>query len=138
VDVTVKAGGVGAGNVGPVFVLVLAAQTFTTLEATETSIGQDYAFAMPAITPGSYIVVAGTDRDDNGFICEEEDACGVYPDLVTITSGQNTPAINFTVANFVTSPTSFQSALANLSGVDGKHSFPLSEDNRSFRLQRLR
>jgi serine protease len=138
VDVTVKAGGVGAGNVGSIFVLILAAQTFTTLEATETSIGQDYGFAIPAIPPGSYIVVAGTDRDNNGFICEEEDACGIYPDLITITSGQNTPAINFTVANFVTSPAGLQTTLTGLSGVDVNRIFPLLENSKPVRLQRPR
>jgi serine protease len=138
VDVTVTAGGVGAGNVGSIFVLILAAQTFTTLEATETSMGENYGFAIPAITPGSYIVVAGTDRDNNGFICEEEDACGIYPDLITVTSGQNTPAINFTVANFVTSPAGIQTTLADLSGVDVNRVFPLLDNGKLLRLQRPR
>ncbi|MEK7350241.1 MAG: hypothetical protein AAB177_05165, partial [Nitrospirota bacterium] len=78
------------------------------------------------------------DRDDNGVICEEEDACGLYQDLVTITSGQSTPTINFTVANFVTSPATLQAALAELPGVDSKRLAPLSENGGPLRLQRLR
>jgi serine protease len=119
VDVTVKVSAVGAGNVGTVFVLILNSQSFTTVGQAETSVGQGYEFAIPAIPPEVYFVIAGTDRDDNGFICEEEDACGLYPDLVTITSGQSTPTINFTVANFVTSPAP-------------------SENSGPLRLQRLR
>ena len=138
VDVTVKVSEVGDGNVGPVFVLVLNPQSFATVEGVETSVGQDYAFAIPAVPPGVYVVVAGTDRDDNGVICEEEDACGLYPDLVTITSGQSTPTINFTVANFVTSPASLLAALAELPGVDSKRLAPLPENGGPLKLQRLR
>jgi serine protease len=138
VDVTVKVSAVGAGNVGTVFVLVLNPQSLTTVGGVETSVGQDYAFAIPAVPPGVYVVVAGTDRDDNGFICEEEDACGLYPDLVTITSGQSTPTINFTVANFVTSPASLLTALAELPGTNSKRLTPLSENGGPLRLQRLR
>ena len=72
------------------------------------------------------------------FICEEEDACGLYPDLVTITSGQSTPTINFTVANFVTSPASLQAALAELPRDNSKRLAPLSENGGPLRLQRLR
>jgi serine protease len=138
VDVTVKVSAVGAGNVGTVFVLVLNPQSFTSVGQAETSVGQGYAFAIPAVLPGVYVVVAGTDRDDNNVICEEEDACGLYPDLVTITSGQSTPTINFTVANFVTSPATLQAALAELPGVDSKRLAPLPENGGPLRLQRLR
>ena len=138
VDVTVKVSAVGDGNVGPVFVLVLNPQSFATMGGVETSVGQDYTFAIPAVPPGIYVVVAGTDRDDNGLICEEEDACGVYPDLVTITSGQSTSTINFTVANFVTSPASLLAALAELPRDNSKRLAPLSENSGPLRLQRLR
>jgi serine protease len=131
-------GSPGAGNVGTVFVLLLNPQSFATIGQTETSVEQGYAFAIPVAPPGRYIVVAGTDRDDNFFICEEEDACGVYPDLVTIVSGQSTPTINFTVANFVTSAPSLQTALAELPGVNSKRVAPLPENGGNLKLQRLR
>lgn len=138
VEVTVKVSAVGAGNVGTVFVLLLNPQSFATVGQAETSVGQGYAFAIPAVPPGDYRVVAGTDRDDNLVICEEEDACGLYPDLVTIASGQSTPTINFTVANFVTSPASLQTTLAELPGVSSKHVVPLPKNGRNLKLQRLR
>jgi serine protease len=138
VDVTVKVSAVGDGNVGTVFVLLVNPQSFTTVAWVETSVGRGYEFAIPAVTPDVYFVIAGTDRDDNGFICEEEDACGVYPDLVTITSGQPTPTINFTVANFVTSPAGLLAALAELPGVDSKRLAPLLENGGPLRLQRPR
>jgi len=115
VDVTVKVGPTGEGNVGPVFALVISPQSFHTIGQAETSAAQGYTFAMPELPPGSFLVVAGTDRDNDHFICEEGDACGIYPDLVTVHPGQRTPAINFTVTNFVTSPSVLQVALTELS-----------------------
>jgi serine protease len=137
VDVTVKVSAVGAGNVGTVFLLLLDRQTFATIRQAETSVGQGYAFAIPAAPPGAYIVVAGTDRDDDFSICEEQDACGLYPDLVTIASGQSTPTINFTVANFVTSPAGLQTSLAELPGVNSTSAVPALENGRGLKLQRL-
>lgn len=88
VGVTIRVGGITLGNVGPVFVLVVEQETFETVEQTTTSVDQNYAFILPPVMPGTYRVVAGTDRDDNGLICEGEDACGFFPDPVTITTHQ--------------------------------------------------
>jgi serine protease len=93
---------------------------------------------MPEVPAGVYVVVAGTDRDNNDFICEEEDACGIYPDLVTVISGRGTTAIDFTVANFVTSPASLQEALAELPGDDFRRIAPAPETGGTLRLRRLR
>ena len=138
VDVTVKVSALGAGDVGTVFVLILNPQSFAPIAHAETSVGQGYAFAIPAVPSGTYIVIAGTDRDDNFFICEEEDACGIYPDLVTIAGGQCTSTINFTVGNFVTSPASLQAALAELPGVESKGVVPSTQNGGVLRLQRPR
>lgn len=138
VDVTVKAGAAGDGNVGRVFVLLLNPQSFATVEQATTDVGLNYFFAMPEVPAGVYVVVAGTDRDNNDFICEEEDACGIYPDLVTVISGRGTTAIDFTVANFVTSPASLQEALAELPGDDFRRIAPAPETGGTLRLRRLR
>jgi serine protease len=38
-----------------------------------------YSFSFDDIEPGEYFLVAGTDMDNNGFICESGEACAEYP-----------------------------------------------------------
>ncbi|MEX0606170.1 MAG: S8 family serine peptidase [Marinobacter sp.] len=38
-----------------------------------------YRFAFTDLEPGEYFLVAGTDNDNNGFICETGEACAEYP-----------------------------------------------------------
>lgn len=38
-----------------------------------------YSFSFDGIEPGEYFLVAGTDTDNNGFICESGEACAEYP-----------------------------------------------------------
>ncbi|WP_372996278.1 S8 family serine peptidase [Marinobacter sp.] len=38
-----------------------------------------YGFSFDDIEPGEYFLVAGTDMDNNGFICESGEACAEYP-----------------------------------------------------------
>lgn len=38
-----------------------------------------YSFSFDDIEPGEYFLVAGTDTDNNGFICESGEACAEYP-----------------------------------------------------------
>ncbi len=52
--------------------------------------GGDYTFAM--VPPGRYMLVAGTDRDGDGVICEHDDVCGVgrnglMPRVVAVRDG---------------------------------------------------
>lgn len=93
ISVEVEVGGETMGNVGTVFVLLLDSNTLDTVEQAITDATQNYTFMTPPVDPGSYLLVAGTDRDDDGFICDIEDACGFFPDLVAITAGQETAGI---------------------------------------------
>ena len=59
-----------------------------------------YGFAGPA---GVYYVIAGSDLDNNGYICDPGEACGVYPlpDSPTkLILNQNLSGINFGI-NFI-------------------------------------
>jgi len=52
------------------------------------------------------VIYAGTDRNDDGVICEDGDLCGALPSLsqpqiVTLTPGQQLGNINFSVAQRV-------------------------------------
>ncbi len=102
VDLTV--GGSVLGDVGLVFVLFLDVTTLNTVEQTVTDSSLGYQFTSPGLTAGTYFLVAGTDRDDNGFICESEDACGILSEPLTIASGQTISNVNLVVANSFQEP----------------------------------
>jgi serine protease len=48
-----------------------------------TAANGEYAFALQDVPPGDYQLFAGTDLDDDGFICDGGEACGAYPSLAT-------------------------------------------------------
>lgn len=115
VSVQMTVGGETLGNVGTVFVLVVD-EAFETVSETETSRAQNYAFTLPETPAGTYTIVAGTDRDDDGFICDLEDACGSFPEPVTVTAGEERSGIEILVGDLV-SP---QRAKAAPGGTPGK------------------
>jgi serine protease len=67
------------GDLGTVYVLVLDPETLDPIGQTQTSITDGYGYEMPVVSPGRYIVAAGTDRDNDGLICESGEACGIFP-----------------------------------------------------------
>ena len=67
------------GDVGTVFVLVVDAESLETVEQTMTSVRQGYAFASLDLQAGRYFIVAGSDRDNDGVICDNGEACGKFP-----------------------------------------------------------
>lgn len=119
VSVRMTVGGATLGNVGTVFILVVDQNTLDTVQQAEATVGQNYSFKTPEIPPGTYIIVAGTDRDNDDFICDIEDACGFYPEMITITAGQDSPNINFIVGELV-SPQNATSEFRKLEGMKWK------------------
>ncbi|WP_168060895.1 S8 family serine peptidase [Candidatus Manganitrophus noduliformans] len=115
INVQMTVGGETLGNVGTVFVLVVD-DNFDTVSETATSRAQNYAFTLPETPAGTYTIVAGTDRDDDGIICDLEDACGSFPEPVTVTAGEDRPGIEILVGDLA-SP---QSAKAAPGGTPGK------------------
>jgi serine protease len=111
--VEMRVGGKTMGDVGEVFVLLLEPTSSDTVVQTETDATQGYTFATPPVAPGKYQIVAGTDLDNDGFICDIEDACGFSPGLFTVRSGQDTPDIDFVLRTIVTP----QGALSRPSGL---------------------
>ena len=60
--------------------LVSADEERETLEQVVVSAAQGrYRFAFDELEPGEYFLVAGTDMDNNGLICENGEACAEYP-----------------------------------------------------------
>lgn len=90
------------GDVGTVFVLVVDTETLETVEQATTSATQNYAYRSPGLPAGSYFIVAGSDRDNDGLVCDNGEACGLFPltdspTAITVEEGDVT-AIDFPVA----------------------------------------
>jgi serine protease len=111
VEIAMSVGDRILGNIGPAFVLLLDQTTLQTVAQARTDFAQGYAFRIPAVPPGSYLVSAGSDRDGDGLICDIEDACGTFPGLVTVAAGAETGDIIFAIGASI-APQSLQAALA--------------------------
>ena len=73
----------------------------------QTTAGSSFQFAMGAVTPGTYLLVAGTDRDIDGFIGDPGELFGAWPSLdapqvVTITAGNNVTGRDFAMEELAT------------------------------------
>ncbi len=90
-----------SGNVGTVYVLVLEPDSDEPVAQAETDASRDYAFATDPVPAGTYFVLAGTDRDDDGFICDIEDACGSYPLPVSVRAGSTVSDLVFPLSELV-------------------------------------
>ncbi len=117
VEVTLKVvSGPLEGDVGTLYVLAVDPETyFTVAEAITDSLGH-YSYLTPFLPEGEYLFFAGTDRDEDGWICDTGEACGYYPDPVQVSSGAPTLGIDFLVANMV----NIQSAGAALKETSGR------------------
>ncbi len=97
------------GEVGDIFVVVINPADGTTVNDTnlleaQPSAQNNYRYAITDLVAGSYYVYAGTDRDNDGFICEIEDACGTLGALVQVTAGVPLTNLNFSVNNAQSPP----------------------------------
>ena len=103
------------GDVGTVYVLVLDADDTSKVvgRATATAAGR-YVYRTAKVPGGSYLVVAGTDRDNDDRICDIGEACGIYPledDPSEILVDGDRAGIDFVVSvNFLATSESSQSA----------------------------
>ncbi|MFO0581884.1 MAG: S8 family serine peptidase [Anaeromyxobacter sp.] len=62
--------------------------------------GGTYTWQFTGVPAGKYILVAGTDSDDDGFICDDGEACGAWPTLGVVTQLDftgNKTGLDFTV-----------------------------------------
>jgi serine protease len=88
---------VGLPGVGPVYALALNPSTFATLrQFNATANARTYPYTLDGLTQ-AVIVVAGTDTDNDGFICGASEPCGAFPVLgveTTILSVSRT-GVNF-------------------------------------------
>ncbi len=83
-DVTVSMGVAGAGSSDTVFVLLVDGTTFDTVFQAETTEAQNWQFHLDAtsqapIANGSYLLVAGTDRNNDNVIGDDGELFGIWP-----------------------------------------------------------
>ncbi|HRV79933.1 MAG TPA: S8 family peptidase [Planctomycetota bacterium] len=65
-----------------VYVLAVDIEQYDTVAQAVVQTQSSLAYSFPNLAEGSYYVVAGTDEDNDGFICDEgEPLCGLYPSL---------------------------------------------------------
>ena len=99
VPVVMRQGGATASNAGYQYVLLIDAVSMEVIaeDALAASNGS-YAYSFSNIPQGDYMVVAGTDMDNDFLICDPGEACGAYPTLDlpgTITLDQNRSGLDF-------------------------------------------
>lgn len=68
-------------NAGRHYVLLVSADQSrdTAYQTVVSASGGQYNFSFDSVEPGDYFLVAGTDMDNNGLICENGEACAEYP-----------------------------------------------------------
>ena len=81
VSMEVRAVAIGS-NAGLHYVLLIdPASRATVRSAVVEASNAQYAFSMLDVPAGSYQIVAGSDSNNDGFICDAGEACGVYRDI---------------------------------------------------------
>ena len=94
------ADGTGTADAGYQYVLLLSdIGTVGTEQVELLARGEEVEYGFDALDQGSYFVIAGTDMDNDGFICDEAEACGAYPvenDPVRVTVDGPVSGIDFT------------------------------------------
>jgi serine protease len=91
VSVVMSAGSSDA-DAGYHYVLLLDPETLETVAQAETSaIGGQYVYELPDVPAGRYLLLAGSDPDNDLAICGGGEACGAYPtfgtpEIVEVTS----------------------------------------------------
>lgn len=90
VSVIMSVGTATGGNIGHIYTVVLDPITGATVTGTESDFtAGNFPYLMSGIPANEYLIVAGTDYDNDGFICDEGEVCGEYltsdqPIVVTV------------------------------------------------------
>ncbi len=68
-------------DIGTVYVALIDPGVLELQDLRATNSLLEYAFESLEVPPGQYWIIAGTDRDGDGSICDPGEACGMYPVL---------------------------------------------------------
>ena len=103
-DIGMQVGIDESSDIGDVFVLAIDPRTLNAEGQSEPArVSDGYQYEIYPFPAGEYLILAGTDRDDDGFICDEGEFCGSFPVSsqplpVKVEAGLDTSGIDFTVA----------------------------------------
>jgi serine protease len=89
-------------DAGRIYVLLIDPITGDTVYFTEQDpLYGEYSYSITGVDPGDYYILAGSDHDNNFFICEAGESCGSYPtlgDATVISVGQNITNLDFDIS----------------------------------------
>jgi len=68
-----------SGDVGQQYVLLINPDTMTTLQQVTVSANQGrYPYRFNNVAKGHYLIISGSDNNNNGTICDLGESCGAY------------------------------------------------------------
>lgn len=89
-------------NAGPLYVLLLDPDNGAVLRSARfDALAGRYLYCFDQLASGAYHVVAGTDSDSDGSVCDANEACGGYTTALNPTDVsvvQNRPAVDFSLS----------------------------------------
>ena len=92
-----------------VFVLAVDPETFDTVAQAEATAAFDHVWSMPGVASGLYLIAAGTDRNDDGFINDDGELFGMWPLLdspleLSIPAGTTVSGLDFPLEELGVTP----------------------------------
>jgi serine protease len=60
------------------WIVLIDANSGATVATTQAGAADGYAYSFSAVAPGDYYVIAGSDLDNDQFICDRGESCGAY------------------------------------------------------------
>ncbi len=87
-------------NAGYLYVLLIDPNTYETLQEARTTVDNLYNFSFSNVSSGTYVIAAGSDSNNDGYICDVGESCGAYLTLASptpISVNSSRAQINFDV-----------------------------------------
>lgn len=83
---------------GTIIIEAISAETGDTVASTQTSDQMSFLYVIGSLPVGDYLVMAGTDGDGDGTICEDGDLCGSLEGTVTVRPDNTLTDIDFIIS----------------------------------------
>ncbi|MEN9460266.1 MAG: hypothetical protein RIS84_286 [Pseudomonadota bacterium] len=89
-----------SSNAGYLYILLIDPNTYETLQEARSTADNLYNFSFSNVPSGTYIIAAGSDSNNDGYICDVGESCGGYLTLASptpITVDSSRAQLNFDV-----------------------------------------